>query len=134
MHPGKVWLTSWHRTSVAFKTVVVLVIIVPKRAANIDSVVADGKLKAAADGDAFRQINRERETVRWAVVRVEDVAGHEVVKCYPVVGCVTNCYLLAVTQIGHTNDARYGTVLFTNDAPTKDTSHNVTECQSIRSL
>jgi len=119
MHPGKVWLTRWHRTSVAFKTVIVSIIIVPKRAANVDGIVADGKLQSTANGDALRQIESKRESVRSAVSWVQDVTGYKVVEYDPLVGCVTNGHLFAVTQVGNTNDARHCAVLFTNKASVK---------------
>jgi len=125
MHPRKVRLTSWHRPGIALEVVIVLVVVVPERAADIDGIVADGKRKSAADSDAFWQIERKREPICRAIVRVEDVAGGEVIKGDPVVGCVADGYLLAVAQVGDADEARHGAVLIADAASAKIT---VTHC------
>lgn len=122
MHPGKIRFACRHRACIAFKTVIVLVVVVPKRAANIDGIVADGKLKSAADGNALWQINGEGEAVGGSVIGVEHVAGHKVVKRNPIVGRVTDGHLLAEAQVRHTNDARYGPVMIANKASAKITN------------
>jgi len=63
VHPSKVRFTCWHRTCITFKTVIVPIVVVPKCAANIDGIVADGKFKSAANGNALWQINGEREAI-----------------------------------------------------------------------
>ena len=123
MHPGKIRLTRWHGASVAFEGVIVVVIVVPERAAEVDGIVTDDKFQSAADRDAFRQINGKREPVGRTVVGVEHVAGGEVVERDPVVGGVTDRHLFAVAQVGHANDARHRPVLFTDKASAAATHH-----------
>jgi len=63
VHPCKVRLAGRHRASVAFKAVIVAVVVVPERAADVDGIVTHGKLQSAANGDALRQTEGKREPI-----------------------------------------------------------------------